>query len=84
MSLLGVVNDPSAVKEFRNIWTNLLKQGVGLICYMENSKQEEKPIIAGMNVTELVKKEEKGLIKVRMDVSNTNNLLVMIIYNNSN
>jgi len=56
-----LTSDPESVEELRVMWRKVLKEKLGLICYMENSDANGKPIIAAINCMHIKRKFDKNI-----------------------
>jgi len=56
---LGFLEDPVSVLELQNLWRDVLKQNMALVAFVENEEDENRPRIAGCNVTCVTTKDEK-------------------------
>ncbi|XP_025834982.1 uncharacterized protein LOC112905884 [Agrilus planipennis] len=53
------IDNPVCVGEWRELLNNVFKDRLALVCFMENPDTNKKPIIAGLNITTVARKNEK-------------------------
>ncbi|XP_046742180.1 uncharacterized protein LOC124408920 [Diprion similis] len=64
----NLLSDPIAIREFRTVWKESLRQGVSVVAIRENFESDEKPEIVGANVLAVVTKEDKDKPRSKMEV----------------
>ena len=56
---LGFLEDPVSILELQNLWRDVLKQNMALVAFVENEEDEQRPRIAGCNITCVALKDDK-------------------------
>ena len=51
--------DSDSILELQTIWRDVLKQNMALVAFVENEEDEQRPRIAGCNITCVTTKDEK-------------------------
>ncbi|XP_025834969.1 uncharacterized protein LOC108733652 [Agrilus planipennis] len=53
------IDNPVFVEEWTEVLNEVLKDRLALVCFMENPDKTRQPIIAGLNITAVARKDEK-------------------------
>jgi hypothetical protein len=56
---VGFLDDPESILELQNLWRDVLKQNMALVAFVENEEDEQRPRIAGCNITCVTTKDDK-------------------------